>query len=199
MISLRSELTKKLLNYFFINPQESLYVNELSRKLNLDKRNLVKKLKELEKDGILKSQIRRNLKLYSINKSYPLYKEYKNIILKTTGLEDKLKKVMKEVAGIVEVYIYGSYAKNKMDAHSDIDLLIIGNHKIVLLQRKLNRLQKETDREINSVSMDEHEYKKRLKNKDPFISEVLKRKHIKIIWWDLIINILLNLSSLKNK
>ena len=181
MISLRSELTKKLLNYFFINPQESLYVNELSRKLNLDKRNLVKKLKELEKDGILKSQMRRNLKLYSINKSYPLYKEYKNIILKTTGLEDKLKKVMKEVAGIVEVYIYGSYAKNKMDAHSDIDLLIIGNHKIVLLQRKLNKLQKETDREINSVSMDEHEFKKRLKKKDPFISEVLRRKHIKII------------------
>lgn len=181
MISLRSEITKKLLNYFFINPQESLYVNELSRKLNLDKRNLVKKLKELEKDGILKSQIRRNLKLYSINKSYPLYKEYKNIILKTTGLEDKLKKVMKEIAGIVEVYIYGSYAKNKMDAYSDIDLLIIGSHKIVLLQRKLNKLQKDTDREINSVSMDENEFKKRLKNKDPFISEVLRRKHIKII------------------
>jgi len=181
MISLRSELTKKLLNYFFINPQESLYVNELSRKLNLDKRNLVKKLKELEKDGILKSQIRRNLKLFSINKSYPLYKEYKNIILKTTGLEDKLKKVMKEVAGIVEAYIYGSYAKNKMDAHSDIDLLIIGSHEIVLLQRKLNKLQKDTDREINSVSMDEHEFKKRLKSKDPFISEVLRRKHIKII------------------
>ena len=56
MISLRSEITKKLLNYFFINPQESLYVNELSSKLQLDKRNLVKKLKELEEVGILKSQ-----------------------------------------------------------------------------------------------------------------------------------------------
>lgn len=181
MISLRSEVTKKLLNYYFINPQESLYVNELSRKLNLDKRNLVKKLKELEKNGILKSQIRKNLKLYSINKSYPLYKEYKNIILKTAGLEDRLRKVMKEVAGIVEAYIYGSYAKNKMNAHSDIDLLIIGNHKIVLLQRKLNKLQKEIDREINSVNMDEYEFKKRLKSKDPFILEVLKKKYIKII------------------
>jgi predicted transcriptional regulator with HTH domain len=47
MISLRSEITKKLLNYFFLNPKESLYVNELSRNLALDKRNLVKKIKEL--------------------------------------------------------------------------------------------------------------------------------------------------------
>ena len=46
MISLRSEITKKLLNYFFINPHESLYVNEMSQKLQLDKRNLVKKIKE---------------------------------------------------------------------------------------------------------------------------------------------------------
>ncbi len=64
MISLKSEITKKILNYFFINPQESLYVNELSRNLDLDKRNLVKKLKELEKEGILKSQINVNLIKY---------------------------------------------------------------------------------------------------------------------------------------
>jgi len=41
MISLRSKVARKILNYFFINPQESLYVNELSRKLEVDKRNLV--------------------------------------------------------------------------------------------------------------------------------------------------------------
>ncbi len=40
MISLKSKITRKLLNYFFLNPKESLYVNELSRNLALDKRNL---------------------------------------------------------------------------------------------------------------------------------------------------------------
>ena len=181
MISLRSELTKKLLNYFFINPHESLYINALSRKLNLDKRNLVKKLKELEKNGILKSQTRGNLKLYSINKNYPLYNEYKKIFLKTIGLEDKLKKIMNDVAGVKEAYIYGSYAKDKMDVHSDIDLLVIGDHKIISLQKKLNNLQKEIDREINSVNMDEREYKRRIKNKDFFILEVFNKKYIKLI------------------
>lgn len=93
MISLRSQVTKKLLNYFFINPKESLYVNEISRKLHLDKRNLVKKIKELEEKGILKSQKRGNLKIYSINEAYPLYDEYKKIIIKTIGLEEGLRRV----------------------------------------------------------------------------------------------------------
>jgi predicted nucleotidyltransferase len=163
-----------------MNPQETLYVNELSRKLDLDKRNLVKKIKELEKEGILKSQSRGNLKLYSINKNYALYKEYRQIILKTLGFEHKLRKIIEGTKGVKEAYIYGSYAENKMDVHSDIDLLVVGSHSIVLLQRHLSRLQKDVDREIHAVNMDEREFRKRIKAKDTFVSNVLKKKHIKI-------------------
>lgn len=181
MLSLRSEITKRVLNYFFINPQDSLYVNELARKLDLDKRNLVKKVKELEIEGILKSQKRGNLKLYSINKDYPLYKEYKNIVLKTVGLEDRLKRILLEIKDIESAYIYGSYAQNKMDAHSDIDLLVVGNHDIILLQRKLNKIQKELDREINATSMDPKEYNRRIGKKDSFIMDIIKKRHIKLL------------------
>jgi len=181
MISLKSQVTRKLLNYFFINPEKVLYVNEISKMLKLDKRNLVKKMRELEKIGLLKSETRGNLKLYSIDSSYPLYDEYKNIIMKTLGFEVWLKKILKETKGIKEVYIYGSYAKNKMDTHSDIDLLIVGTHNIVFLQRKLGKLQKEIGREINAINMDEREFKRRIAQKDPFVTGVLKQKNIKII------------------
>lgn len=181
MISLRSKIAKELLNYFFINPADRVYINELSRNLKVDKRNLVKKLKELEKEGILKSENRGNLKLYSINRNYPLYAEYRTIVLKTVGFEEKLRKLLEETEGIKEVYLYGSYAMNKMDIHSDIDLLVVGNHNLLALQRKLGMLQKEIKREINIVNMDEHDFKKRIKDKDPFINELLKKKHIRIV------------------
>jgi predicted nucleotidyltransferase len=181
MISLRSKIAKALLNYFFMNPHESLYVNEVAQKLHLDKRNLVKKVKELEQEGIFKIQKRGNLKLYSINQEYPLYDEYKKIVLKTLGFEGTIKRLLKETSGIKEAYIYGSYACNKLDVHSDIDLLIIGNHDIVPLQRKLNKIQKDINREINSIHMDEKEFKKRIKSRDAFISALFKQKYIKII------------------
>lgn len=180
MISLRSKITKKLLNYFFINPHESLYVNELSRVLQLEKRNLVKKLRELEAERILKSEARGNLKFYSINKKYPLFDEYRKIIFKTLGFENQIKKILNNIDGITESYIYGSYAQNKMNTHSDIDLLVVGKHSIRALQKKLSKLQKDISREINVINIDPQEYKNRVKNKDLFISEILKKQHIKV-------------------
>ncbi len=181
MISLRSKITRKLLNYFFINPQKELYVNEISKTLKLDKRNLVKKIKELEEIGLLKSNKRGNLKIYFINKAYPLYHEYRKIIIKTLGFEEHLRKILKETKGVQEAYVYGSYAKNKMDVHSDIDLLIIGSHDVVSLQRQIAKLQKETDREINVVNIDKGEFNKRIACKDPFMEGILQQRNIKII------------------
>jgi len=152
-----------------------------SKKLKLDKRNLVKKLKELEKEGILKSERKGNLKLYSLNKNYPLYREYKNIVLKTVGMEAKLKKILNEEKGVEEAYIYGSYASNRMDVSSDIDLLVIGRHSVLSLQRKISKLEKEVNREINAVNMDKGGCRKRLKTKDPFLQSVFSKKFIKLI------------------
>ena len=180
MVSLKSKVTGKILNYFFLNPDSSLYVNECSEKLNLDKRNLVKKLKELEKEGLIKSESRGNLKLYSCNKKYPLYNEYKKIILKTLGLENRLRALLKDVKGIKKVYIYGSYAEDRLSVHSDIDLLVIGDHKIISLQKSLNNLQKEIDREINTVNMGENDFNKRKKDGNPFVKGILENKHIEI-------------------
>ena len=61
-------------------------MNELTRILGLDKRNLVKKIKELESAGVLVSHVRGNLRLYSLDHSYFLLNELKAIFLKTKGL-----------------------------------------------------------------------------------------------------------------
>jgi predicted nucleotidyltransferase/predicted transcriptional regulator with HTH domain len=180
MISFKSEITKKVLNYFFLNPHESQYVNELSRKLSLDKRNLVKKIRDLEKEGLLKSEVRGNMRLYSLNKHYPLLAEMKNIFLKTAGVENKLRTILNELPGVKKAFLFGSYAQDKMSAHSDIDLLIVGNHKIIALQKKLSALQKELEREINAINMDEPEFAKKRRNQDPFISNIFKNKTIEL-------------------
>lgn len=181
MISLRSQVARKVLGFLILNPHETLYVNELSKKLALDKRNLVKKLHELEKDGILRSERRGNLKLYGVNPEFPLYQEYRMIVLKTVGVEDQLREIAGGTPGIKQAYIYGSYAQDAMSAHSDLDLLVVGDHEIMALQRKINLLQREIGREINSVNISEGEFKKRIEMKDPFIDGVLRGKTIRLV------------------
>ncbi len=48
MFQFRSKITVKVLGYFFLNPHESRYINELAEILDLDAGNLYRKLKEME-------------------------------------------------------------------------------------------------------------------------------------------------------
>ena len=180
MTIFKSEISQKVLGYFFLNPREQLYTNEIAKNLNLDKRNLVKKLKELEKDGLLLKTSRGNMKLYSVNEKYPLYNEYRKIILTTAGVEGALRKILAGLPGIAEAYIYGSYARNAMDASSDIDLLVVGEHKALVLQRSLTALQKTLGREINAVNMDLTEFRHKKAGDDTFLSGVLNGTKVRV-------------------
>jgi len=181
MVSIKSKIIRSLLNFYFLHPEQSFYVNEAARRFNIDKRNLVKKLKELEREGLFVTKTSGNQRFYSLNKKYPLYKEYRNIFMKTVGIEEKLKSVLSNIEGVKEVYIYGSYARDSMDAFSDIDIMIIGSHDTIMIQKEISKVQKDMDREINVINIGLKEFDDKKKRQDPFISDIFKNKYIKII------------------
>ncbi len=181
MISLRSKIVQKLLGYFFLHEASSLYVNEMSRSLGLDRGNLIKMLRSLEAEGILKSEYRGNQKYFSLNKKFSLLREYRNIILKTVGFEKNIRELLRGVNGVKSAYIFGSYAKDKMDSLSDIDLLAVGQQDTIELQKKISKLQKQIDREINVVSMGEEEFRRKIKKGDSFIAGILGSANIKLL------------------
>ena len=180
MIGLRSKITQAVLGYFMLHEGTSLYVNEMARRLSLDDGNLARKLRELEEEGILRSEQKGKERYYSLNPSFPLLKEYKKIILKTVGFENILKKTLHTVKGLENAYLFGSYAENKMDLSSDIDLIAIGSHSTLELQKRIAEVQKNTDREINAISMSPAEYEKK-KRIDPFIKSLRRKRNIQIL------------------
>lgn len=181
MISIKSKIIRSLLNFYFLHPEHSFYMNEIARRFNIDKRNLARKLKELEKEGLFVSKVSGNQRYYSLNKKYSLYKEYRNIFMKTVGIEEKLKSALSDIDGIKEAYIYGSYARDNMDAFSDIDIIIIGSHDTIMIQKEISKLQKDMDREINVINIGLKEFNDKKNSRDPFILEIFKNKNIKII------------------
>lgn len=181
MISLRSKITRKILNLFFLNEKESFYVNELARKIGEDVANVHKKLLELKKEGILSDEFRGKERFFFLNKKYPFLKEYKKIVLKGLGFEKILQEKLKKIKGVESVFIFGSYAKDKLSLESDIDLLIIGEPDTVELQKALLEIQKLTNREINSIQISKREFEKRMKQKDEFLKDIFSGKYVKII------------------
>jgi DNA-binding MarR family transcriptional regulator len=59
MISLRSELRRKLLTFFFMNRSARVYVRQLASALDVDSTNLSRELARLESDGLLRSETER--------------------------------------------------------------------------------------------------------------------------------------------
>ena len=181
MLNIRSGIISRALVYLLLNEEKSAYINELARQIDADPMNLYRGLRKLETEGILKSEFKGKERYYSANTKNPLYKNFKEIFLKTNGLEMMLKKAVGSVKGIEEAYIYGSYASGTANSYSDIDILAIGKHSAIGLGRQLLLLQKQTGREINTVSYSRKEFENRKSGKDPFISGILNKRNIRLI------------------
>jgi len=181
MISLRSKVAVKLLDYYFLNPDSQHYINELARILELDPKNTETKLKEFEKTGLFKSEFRGKERYFFLAKDSPVLEHYSQIFLKTYGIEKRLQDTLRGIKGLKEAYIFGSYANNKMDSSSDIDILAVGSHSVLELQRPIAKLQKDTGREFNVTNMSPKEFALKKKDKGHFISRVFKGKTIRIV------------------
>ena len=180
MISLKSKISQAVLGHFFLHDDHKLYAGEMVKMLNVDKRNLAKKLHEIVNEGLLTSERQGHEVYYRLNKEYPLFNEYKKIILKTYGIERQLRLAIEKMDGIAEAYIFGSYAKNTMDGKSDIDVLIVGDAKSIDIHAGIVPIQKSTSREINIVNMTKREFQRKCKEKDPFINEIMKGHRIRL-------------------
>lgn len=174
----KSRLRQKLLSYFFTNPQASLYLREIASFLREDPGNLSKELAQLTKNGVFLSKVRGNQKYFSLNKDYPLYSELESIIFKTVGVEGSLKEIIANTGEIKFSFIYGSFASRKEQNSSDIDLFIVGNPEENKLMEKIENLEKRLGRQISYNIYSPKEFKDKVKKKDAFILNILKRQKI---------------------
>lgn len=177
-VLLSTRLRRKLLTYSFTHSDENYYVRELSSLIDEDPGNLSRELKRLETEGLYTSFSRGNVKFYSLNKKYPLFKELKNIIFKTGGVEGSIKEIVIKYKGIVLAFIYGSYAKDKEKKTSDIDLVAVGEFNRDRFTDDIRNLETKLNREINFTVYTKDEFEKERKKDGGFLHLVLKEKFI---------------------
>lgn len=163
-----------ILTLFITNPSREYHLHEIGRIMGKKPGLFQKSLNALEKEGILKSRIRGNQRLVSLNEQYPLLKEVTKIIQKTVGVEALLKEIIGKEPGIESAFIFGSYAKDKMRSNSDIDLILVGKREAEdIILEAFEKVERQIQREINSKFYSAKEYAKKKKGRDSFLDEVL--------------------------
>lgn len=177
----KSRIRQDLLSLFFTNPSQKYYLRQLERILNYSAGSIRRELLKFQKDGLFNTKKSGNLLLYSLDTSHPIFKELKSIVSKTIGVEASLKKTLATVERIKFAFIYGSFAKDKEKAASDIDLMVIGEPNASSLNEKIAELEKKLKREINPTIYSLQEYKSKKRAKSAFLIDLLKNPKIMLI------------------
>jgi len=169
----KSKIRKNLLRIFFYNQEKKFYIRELAKTVSSSAGNVQKELRRLEDEQIVRSEKYANLRLFSLNKTHPLFPEIEIIIYKTIGIDEEIRKELKTLKGLKFGLIYGSYAKGDFKADSDIDLLLIGTINENEAIKRIQKVEKKILREFHFNFIKILEFSAKVKQSS-FYRELLK-------------------------
>jgi predicted nucleotidyltransferase len=170
-----------ILELFFNHPEKSYYFRELANLIGKQPGVFQKDINKLVEKGILLSEYQANSRFFKLNQRHHLYSEFKSIFLKTVGAVGKLKERLNGFKKIDLAFVFGSFAKNKEDQYSDVDLMIIGNPDEDKLVMVISKIESEIDREINYSIFSPADFKNGLKEEEVFLQDIMENPKIFII------------------
>jgi predicted nucleotidyltransferase len=176
-----SRVRVEILSTFFMNPERELYLREVARLTGEDYKNVSMELRNLKEIGLLSSRNEGNLKYFGLNKEFVIYEELKSIFMKTRGAVGILREAVLNKRDIDYVFVYGSFATGEERTESDIDLMVIGKISLEEVLTLIRGPEEKLSREINVSVYDLQEIRKRVKDHDSFIMEVLGGLKIMLI------------------
>jgi len=119
---------QRVLGLLFLHPERAFYVNEMLRLTGTGRGALQRELTRLAGAGLIAMRELGNQRRYQANRDSPIYHELRGIVLKTFGLADVLRRALQPLANRLAVaFVFGSVAKGRDSADSDVDVLLIGD------------------------------------------------------------------------
>jgi len=177
---LSSRTRAEIFKLLYGSAEEELHVREIERRTGLNDRTIRQELSKLLKLDLVIDRKDSNRIYYRANKSNPLYPDIRNLVLKSAGMIDLFGIALKDKL-IQIAFIFGSISEGKETSDSDVDLFVIGQLGMRAVSTLLSGISERVGREINPHVMNSDELRKRIKEKDHFISSVMKAKKIFIV------------------
>ena len=154
----------KLLLKFFLNPGNSAYLRGLENEFGESSNAIRLELNRFEKANMLKTEIKGNKKLFSVNQEHPFYGEINSIVRKYFGLDVIVDWIAKRLGNLKAVYLTGDIALGKDSGL--IDLILIGDIDQQYLLQLIQKTEKLIKRKIRYLVYTEEEFEKREEQDD---------------------------------
>lgn len=119
-----SQTRIKLLKKFFLNSSTKAHLRGLESEFGESSNAIRVELNRFENAGLLMSLRDGNKKVFQANARHPLFKDIHNIVLKESGIDQVIEKVIHRIGNLICIYLTGDFACGK-DSQV-IDLILVG-------------------------------------------------------------------------
>ena len=164
----------RLLLKFFLNPETRAYLRELASEFGESTNGIRLELNSLTKAKLLKSSNIGRTVVYRANKDHTLFTDIQSVVQKYVGIDHLVDDLISELGQIDAAYIVGDYAHGSDTGL--IDLVIVGQVKVDVLQRLVDKTGKIISRKIRPLVLDQEELQ--------CLWEQLDIRHALHIWGD---------------
>lgn len=173
---------RRVLGLLLLHPDKQYHVREIARLTGTVAGTLHKELTRLAETGVLVKETSGNQVYYRADRTCPVFEELASILRKTSGLVDVLADALAPLAEKISVaFVYGSVARGKETAGSDIDIILISDLEFSEVVAALYPAQEVLGREINPKVYSQKEWQNMIKKRDVFIKEVMAGPNLFII------------------
>ncbi len=169
---LSSRIKAEVFRLLFGPVKRELHVRELERRAGLSLSTVRQELKRLSRVGVVTARKDGNRTYYKANSEHPLFTEICGLVLKTSGLVEVLQEALRG-AEIRVAFVFGSVASHSEKAHSDIDVMVLGNVSSRKVSGLLYGLESRVGRAVNPHVLSVDEFLKRKNADDHFLTSVL--------------------------
>jgi DNA-binding transcriptional ArsR family regulator len=161
-----SQTRIKLLLKFFLNSSTKAHLRGLEAEFGESSNAIRVELNRLEGAGLLNSLRDGNKKIFQANKTHPLFKDIHSIILKETGIDRVIEKVIHRLGNVSSVYLTGDFAHGKDSPV--IELILVGAAiDREYLSRKVVQAEKLVGRKVSYIILEKDEAEDYLDNFKP--------------------------------
>ncbi len=176
-----SKVRVKMLTLFFEKPSEMFYVREITRLIKEEINAVRRELDRMLETGLLKSEQRANRLYYQLNKKYLYFQELQRIVIKTSGLGKKIRKLRRKLGELDYVVFTGAFTNQAKVNRDELDVLVVGAVVLPELEALIKAEEKVFGREINYAVIEKEEFEFRKARRDPFIMEVMYGVRVMVI------------------
>ncbi len=144
---------------FFLNPNNTGYLRQLAEEFGESTNAIRLELNKLSEAQIIRSRLQGRNKVYRANTGHPLYEDIRNIVLKSTGIDQVVANIIRKLGDLQMAFIRGDYARG-MDSGL-IDLVVVGDHvNTAELERVRQKTERLIQRKITVLLLTKTEYEK---------------------------------------